>query len=387
MKIGPWGILAALFVARMGMGFQFQLIASTAPQLQPAFSLSYGNIGTLIGLFMLPGAVLALPASWLGARFGERRLAAFGLALMALGAALCAVASDYQTLLAGRLLAGFGGILMNVLMTKLVMDWFVGGNMVLAMAIFVNSWPVSIGLALLVQAPLATLWGWPAAFWSGTALALLGLVVFLAIHRAPPGAAMVVRGRWPERKQWPGLLMAAATWATFNMSFALIFSFGPTLLASRGSDVVGANALVSLMMWISAISVPLGAAIIQRLDGARFSAPLALFAYAATILYLMKGNASLPALLAIAIVGGIPAGACMALVSRVLGPATRTLGMGVFYAVFYAGMALGPVLAGRAIDVSGDKTAPLLLAVGLDLIAGVLYVATTLRLRAKPVTA
>src|SRR6185369_14335182 len=104
-----------------GMGFQFQLIASTAPQLQPAFSLSYVDIGTLIGLYMLPGALLALPASWLGTRFGERRLVGAGLALMAIGTALCAIATDYNMLLAGRLLSGFGGILMNVLMTKLAM--------------------------------------------------------------------------------------------------------------------------------------------------------------------------------------------------------------------------------------------------------------------------
>lgn len=386
MKIGPWGILAALVVARMGMGFQFQLIASTAPQLQPAFSLSYVDIGTLIGLYMLPGALLALPASWLGARFGERRLVGVGLALMAIGTTLCAIATDYNMLSAGRLLSGFGGILMNVLMTKLAMDWFVGGNMVLAMGIFVNAWPIGVGMALLAQAPLATAWGWPAAFWSGTAMALFGLIVFLAIHREAPGVGTTARGRWPERVQWPGLLIAAAVWATFNMSFALIFSFGPILLASRGSDVVGANALVSLMMWISAVSVPLGAALIQRLDGARFSAPAALFVYAATVLYLLGGGASLPALLAIAIVGGIPAGASMALVSRVLSPPTRSLGMGIFYIVFYGGMALAPVLAGKAIDLSGDKSAPLLLAVALACIAGVLYSTMTWRLRAKRLT-
>jgi MFS family permease len=151
--------------------------------------------------------------------------------------------------------------------------------------------------------------------------------------------------------------------------------------------VVGANALVSLMMWISALSVPLGAAISQRIDGAKFSAPAALMIYALTILYLIKTDASLPALLAIAIVGGIPAGASMALVSHVLSPATRTLGMGVFYTVFYTCMALGPMLAGKSIDVSGDKAAPLLLAAALALISGVLYLAMTLRLRVKPLTA
>ncbi len=381
MKIGPWTVLTALFVARMGMGFQFQLIASTAPQLQSAFALSYADIGALIGLYMLPGILLALPASWLGARFGERRLVGIGLIVMVIGSAICAIAPDHNVLLVGRIVSGFGAILMNVLMTKLAMDWFVGGNMVLAMAIFVNSWPVGIGVALLIQAPLALAWGWQAAFWSGAIAALAGLIVFIAVHRAPPHAAAVARGRWPGRAQFPGLMLATAVWASFNMAFALVFSFGTTLLIARGSEAVDANALISLILWVTALVIPFAAALVQRIDGGRFSAPLALFAYAVSILYLARVSVSLPVLLAVAVIGAIPAGANMALVSRTLNAQTRTLGMGIFFAVFYVSMALAPVLAGKAIDLSDDKSAPLVLAAALALLAGLFYGATMLRLR------
>ncbi len=381
MKAGPWIVLVALFVVRMGMGFQFQLVASTAPQLQPAFSLSFADIGALIGLYMLPGIVLALPASWLGTRFGERRLVGVGIVIMMLGSAICAVAPEQNILLAGRLVSGFGAILMNVLLTKLAMDWFIGGNMVVAMAILVNSWPVGIGLALLIQAPLAVAWGWPAAFWSGAAVALIGLIVFFAVHRPAPNAMMVERGHWPSRAQFPGLLLAAAVWAAFNMAFALVFSFGTTLLVSRGSDVVGANALISLILWVTALTIPFAASLVQRLDGGRISAPLALLAYAAAILYLARLDASLPVLLAVAVIGATPAGANMALVSRTLNAQTRTLGMGIFFTIFYLSMALAPVLAGKAIDLSGDKSAPLVLAAALAALASVCYGATLLRLR------
>ena len=50
---------------------------------------------------------------------------------------------------AGRLIAGTGGVLLNVQMTKMVADWFAGKEIATAMAIFVNSWPAGVALSLL----------------------------------------------------------------------------------------------------------------------------------------------------------------------------------------------------------------------------------------------
>jgi hypothetical protein len=65
----------------------------------------------------------------------------------------------------------------------------------------------------------------------------------------------------------------------------------------------------------------------------------------------------------------------MSLPALVLGPATRTLGMGLFYAVYYAAMMLGPALAGYYASFTGtaagalDFGAALLLACPLLLVA------------------
>ena len=61
-----WSILALLFVCRIGLGLQFQTLGSVSDSLVAALGFSYAQIGTLIGLFMLPGLVLALPAGYLG---------------------------------------------------------------------------------------------------------------------------------------------------------------------------------------------------------------------------------------------------------------------------------------------------------------------------------
>ena len=60
----PWFILAALALARIGFGYQFQTVATLGPDLIPRFALSYAAFGALIGAYMLLGCFVALPLGW-----------------------------------------------------------------------------------------------------------------------------------------------------------------------------------------------------------------------------------------------------------------------------------------------------------------------------------
>ena len=82
-----WRILGLLFLARIGLGFQFQTVASVGDDLVVAFRMDYAGIGFLIGLFMAPGLVLALPAGYWGRFVSDRMMVVFGLGALALGAA------------------------------------------------------------------------------------------------------------------------------------------------------------------------------------------------------------------------------------------------------------------------------------------------------------
>jgi len=56
-----WGVLGLLFLVRTTMAFQFESVAAISPVLQRDFGVGLGEIGTLIGLYLLPGVVIALP--------------------------------------------------------------------------------------------------------------------------------------------------------------------------------------------------------------------------------------------------------------------------------------------------------------------------------------
>ena len=134
-----WTILAVLFLARTAMGFQFQSIGALSPLIGESYALSLANIGFLIGLYLAPGVVVAIPGGAIAGRFGDKRIVGLSMGLMFLGSVLIAWAPTWGLLVTGRLLAGVGGVALNVVMTKMVIDWFVGREISTAMSIFINS--------------------------------------------------------------------------------------------------------------------------------------------------------------------------------------------------------------------------------------------------------
>ncbi len=90
MLLRPWIILAALTLARIAFGYQFQTVATIATDMVARFDLSYAQLGGLIGAYNLLGVVAALPLGLLARRFGDRWLLGGGLLLMTVGAGFSA---------------------------------------------------------------------------------------------------------------------------------------------------------------------------------------------------------------------------------------------------------------------------------------------------------
>ena len=368
-----WLILAVLFIARTAMGYQFQSIAAISPFLRDALAIDFAAIGSLIGLYLLPGILFAIPGGLLGARFGDKRIVVGGLALMLFGGLLTGVSDGLALLAAGRLLSGVGAVLLNVLLVKMVADWFDGKGTVLAMAILLNSWPLGIGLALLTQGAIAAAAGWPVAVNAAAASCGVALLLVAATYTAPPRAEPVhsgssLRGLSPTvalRVSFAGLV-----WALYNAGYIIVVSFAPTLLTERGMAASTAGLVASFATWSIIVSVPLGGLFVERFGRATAMISMCFFLMAAaTLLVAFTG---LPPLLTIALLGlvaGPPAGAIMALPAQVLARSVRAPGMGLFFTWYYVAMAVTPPVAGLARDASGAPAAPMVVAALLLLAA------------------
>ena len=354
-----WVTLALVFLTRTSMGFQFQSVASVAPLMIADLGLSYAQFGTLFGLYVLPGAFFALPSGVIGRRFGERRVAVAGLALMVAGALLTAAAGGLGAAAAGRLLSGVGAVVMNIVLAKIVADWFAGREVSTAMGVMLTSWPVGLGLA---SATLGAVASWRTAVNITAAVAAAGLLLMLVCRDAPGAAAGPLRGAALRGRPLWQSISAGFAWGCFNASLVVVLAFGPGLLIARGAALSDAGRVVSLAVWVTMLSVPLGGFLTDRLGR-----PTALIVggslVAAGTMLLIPVLAH--AVLAFCLVGlavGAPPGGLMALLPRTLDPERLATGFGVFYTVFYVLMAVTQPAAGLVRDVVGDPAAPIVLA-------------------------
>ncbi len=364
-----WLILAVLFLARAVMGFQFQAVASTSPFLIDALGIDYAGIGTLVGLYLLPGVVFALPGGLMGKRYGDARMVAAGLALMAAGGVILGVSGDYGTALLGRALSGAGAVLLNVLLTKMLADWFAGREIVTAMAILLNSWPFGIALGLVAFAPMAEALGWESVMHVTAAAAAGALVILAAFYRPPPAAgseaaAGPARARL-TRHEVLLVSLAGAIWSLFNVALISVISFAPALLQANGLSLAATGLLVSIGTWPALAAVPLGGFLAER-TGRPQVVMVGCFVVAGLVIAWIPW-APWPwlAFVLFGLFAWAPAGPIVALPVALLDPARRAAGMGLFFTWYYIGMGLLPAVAGFSRDATGSPAAPLYFAAAL----------------------
>jgi MFS family permease len=323
--------------------------------------LTYTQLGTLIGLYMLPGAFVALPGGVIGHRFGERRVVVVALLLMVAGGMLTAAAGSFGSAAGGRLLSGGGAVVMNILLATMVSAWFAGKELSTAMALMLTSWPVGLGLAAATLGGVAAGTSWRTAVMTTAAGAGLGVLLMLLCRDAPGAGAGPARATLRGREL--GLsLSAGVAWGCFNASLVALLAFGPGLLIARGATLGEAGRVVSVAIWLTILSVPLGGLLTDRLKRPTLLIVTGSLVAAAVMLLIPVLAHAVPALCLVGLAIGAPPGGLMALLPRSLPPDRLATGFGVFYTVFYVMMALTQPAAGLLRDVAGDPAAPIVLA-------------------------
>lgn len=366
-----WLVLAVLFVARSSMGYQFQSVASTALLIGAEFHIGYAVIGTLIGLYTIPGAVLSLPGGLFGARFGDRAVCVAGLTMMIGGGLLTCVGDSVWPLTVGRLISGAGSILFNLVLTKMTTDWFAGREIVFAMGTLMSSWPFGIALGLVFQGHVAEAFGWRTSMAVAALYCLVSLVLVLTLYRPPPDAPVMAKGgTWWNPPDWISLrsvLIACTAWGLFNLGLIMLLSFGANLLVVRGMSILDAGATTSIALWIAILSIPLVGYILERSKSPGLLACLSYVVAAGALVALYLDFWPIVACVVFGIAIGPGPGAIMALPSRVLRPEHRITGLGIFGSWYAVIVGLGPWLAGLLVEAAQTPAAAVLLGAGLFL--------------------
>ncbi len=365
-----WWCLGAVTLARTVMGFQFQSVAAVGPLVSESLGLDKAQLGWLIGIYLLPGVAFALPGGLLGRRFGDKRLVLVGLTLMGIGGIWLGFAGSVAEADAARFTSGIGAVMLNVLVTKMVTDWFDGRERFLAMSILINSWPIGIGIALLLIGPLAQLGGWQWAVISSSIFAAIGFLFMFAVYRAPPGLSPSQASGLGlaalTRSEWQLLMIGSLPWMLYNAALQITISFVPSFFVENGIGIARAGSLVALNMIVFVMGVQAGGLLLKRAARSDLLCYGAIASWVVTLLLLTTNTPPLPWIILGGLLGGIPAAALVSIPGEFLRAETRNAGIGVFYTVYYSGCAVLPFIAGWLYDSSGGRAA-LWMAAGLAL--------------------
>jgi predicted MFS family arabinose efflux permease len=373
----PWAVLGALTIARIAAGVQFQSVGAVGPAMMKDLGLAYTSLGTLVGAYSLLGLVLSLPAGWLIARFGARRIVLCGLSLMTSGALLLAVAPGLGVALGGRLISGAGGVLLMVALPTIILSRFDGARLSAAMGTLLAGYPLGIGLGFLL---LPAIGSWRDAMLATAMLSVLGILAAASTlpRRSPnSGAASTQHATFPGAKELLAVVVAGVLWGSINAAFTVVLGFGAVFFVDKGLSVGSAGALVSLAAMSTVPVGPLGGWLLGRLQRPLVGVTAGLAIALAATGCLMLDVAPAVLLITVGVALGGIVGPVVALPAAVLRPEHRALGMGFFWAVYFLLLTLLPPLAGLARDLTGVAGAPIYAATlyfGLGLVALLAYI-------------
>lgn len=352
------------------MGVQFQSVPALATPILEQTGMGFGAIGVITGIYLLPGAITALLGGWAGQVLGDYRTALAGLALMVVGGIAGAWFLDFEAQLLARFFAGTGAVALNVMVTKMVGDMFQGRrDLPLAMGILISSWPAGLALAMLFLPIFATFIDLRLVLALPAGLSVVALILLVATWSTqaisrPTGLV------GPQKSMFPSELklvcLAGVIWGLYNTAFIAAMSWAPGRLQAGGLSHVEASGAVSMTGWVAVFSVAAGGWLATRLRQPDLAVTtcfgLSAIGLVAFVL-LDSPAASLPLLVLLGVVVGPAAAMVMTLPVEATRPAVRAIGMGIYMAIYYALMGIGPSVFG-ALRESLGLSAPLLAAAG-----------------------
>ena len=368
-----WLILAALALARVAFGYQFQAVATLGPDLVTLFHLSYTAFGSLIGAYMLMGMFVALPLGVLGRRFGDRPVLASGLVLMMVGALFDASATGPSGIALGRTIGGVGAVAMIVLQGKVIADFFTGRRFMIGISVSACAFPVGVGLAQIVLPPVSHAFGWQAALATEAVAPALALTLFLSSYRQPHAVASQPRGfSWPTKRECLLVVIAGSIWTAYTSGYSGYTSYVPATLAARGDSLGMIGLVLVIATWGNVPATMLGGGLAARFGALR----IFLIANAALVVGMagtaLTGGAIGWAVL-VGVLGSIHPGVIMAVGTLSARPENRAVGMGLFYSMYYLGGTVSPTLCGYTADRLGGPAGGVLAAAALSAVTVPLY--------------
>jgi MFS family permease len=244
-----WRAVWAVYVGGLVTGAYMTKVPPALPQMRAELGLSLIESGFIVTTFNVLGMLVGVLAGMACDRFGRKRLALAGLALMAMGGALGAAVSSFIPLLVSRFVEGVGFILFAVpapaLMSGLAAD---ARERSKVLGLWSSYMPTGGTIALLAAPLLMAVWDWRALWLAIAAVAIVAGVIFARVvpdsQPAQVGSMRLVLESLAQK----GNLAMALLFACYVAQWTTVMVWLPTFLTERGASTATAAAATALMV-------------------------------------------------------------------------------------------------------------------------------------------
>jgi MFS family permease len=211
-----WWVLLLAAIAVSSSYYEDDVIGPIADLLQRQRGFAQSQLGMLNGVISIPNVALALINGVLIDRYGPARVALWAAAIGVVGAALTAVGTPYELMVAGRFIFGVSEGAIFIALVAGLAQWFSRSGIALATALY-----LSLARVGSYAVDTSTAWarplyegGWQPPLWLGAGITTAGLAAAVMFYwldrRHRPGARPP--DALPERIDWRHLLK-------FDMSY------------------------------------------------------------------------------------------------------------------------------------------------------------------------
>ena len=274
-----WVMLSLIWLAY----FAFGMIGSSIPPLVTPIAndltLTYSQIGSILGAILLVYIPLAISVGLLIDRAGMRKSIVAAIALVPLSAFLQSFATNFETLFLSVCVFGIGGPFLSVSSPKIVASWFSGKERGLASGMYITGAFIGSSTALTITntiiLPLVGTWRDVLRLY-----ALLGFLmafIWLLFGREAPPTRTGRITTVPLREAIKKLVREKYVWIVTIIAFSSAFFTGygftrwlPKLLELKGMSLAEAGFFASVPGWSGLI----GSIIIPALGKAGSRKPL-----------------------------------------------------------------------------------------------------------------
>jgi MFS family permease len=236
-----------IFAGGLAAGAHMTKVPPALPAMRADLALTLIESGFLQTTMYAVGATVGVLSGALADRFGQKRLALLGLALMTAGGLLGTLAGSYTTLLASRFLEGLGFILFTVSAVPLLVAATLPQDRSSALSLWSCYMPTGGTLALLF-APLALAdLGWR-SLWLGLAVyaALCAGLLARHVHAPTFGGNVGSRRLIGESLRRPGILALCLAFVCYTGQWTSLMTWLPTFVVDeRGASPATASLLTA----------------------------------------------------------------------------------------------------------------------------------------------